>query len=234
MKKYRDKTPEQNMRLVTVEIIERAIKFSVKKKRDIFISKTSGGKGVEVKTLDPRTERGRENLDRFLTPIKRHYTVSGLGSPEEPGSINWRKVNLPLGRRILLLFQVSVSFFLKGTPLKNRLYRWMGVQIGRNSEIMQLVWFDHFRPELISIGDNTLIGAFSRLTVHAYEGCGKFRYGLISIGSNCTIGGGTGMGMIIIEDNVRTLPGTSLSPYFVKIKAGSVVGWDPPPLRQPD
>ena len=107
----------------------------------------------------------------------------------------------------------------------------MGVHIGRGSEIMQTVWFDHFRPELIFIGENTLIGATSRITVHAYEGSGKFRYGLVEIGSDCVLGAGTGMGPIKIEDNVRTLPGTTLSPYFARIKSGSVVGWNPPPLR---
>ncbi len=137
-------------------------------------------------------------------------------------------------RRILVGILVTASFVMKGTLLKNRLYRWMGVHIGKNVEIMQLAWLDHFRPELIFIGDNTLIGAFSRLTVHAYEGAGRFRYGLIEIGANCIIGGGTGMGPIVIEDNVRTLPGTTLSPYLARIRAGAVVGFSPPPVKLPD
>ena len=234
MKKYRNKTPEEVMQMVTTEIIKRAIRFSMKKNRPINISKTSGGKGVEVKTLNPRTAEGRVNLQRFLTPVKRHYTVSGLGAPEEPNAIHWRTLNLPFGRRTLHTLQVAVSFLMKGTPMKTKFYRWMGVHIGANTEIMQLVWLDHFRPELIFIGDNTLVGAYSRITVHAYEGRGRFRYGLVEIGSNCTIGAGTGMGTIRIEDNVRTLPGTTLSPYFVKIKAGSVVGWNPPPVHSED
>jgi len=44
MKKYRDKTPDEVMRMVTIEIIERAIKLGAKKNRAIHISKTSGGK----------------------------------------------------------------------------------------------------------------------------------------------------------------------------------------------
>jgi acetyltransferase-like isoleucine patch superfamily enzyme len=98
---------------------------------------------------------------------------------------------------------------------------------------MQLAWLDHFRAELIFIGDNTLIGAFCRLTVHAYEGAGKFRYGLIEIGSNCVIGAGTGIGPILIEDGVRTLPGATLSPYLARIRAGAVVGYAPPPVKLP-
>lgn len=233
MKKYREKSPEETIKLVTIEIIERAIKFSKKKNRSIFISKTSGGVGTNVKDLDPNTNKGKENLETFLNPIRRHYTFSGLGSPEENNSINWRVLNLPFGRRILLVFQVFISFILKGTPFKNKLYRWMGIHVKKGAEIMQLVWLDHFRPELIFIGENSLLGAFTRLTVHAYEGSGKFRYGLIEIGNNCKIGAGTGMGPIKIEDNVRTLPGATLSPYFSRIKAGTVVGWDPPTVKEP-
>ncbi len=231
MKKYRNKTPEEVMKLVTIEIIERAIKLGRKNKRIIFISKTSGGKGIDVNTLNPKTPEGKENLEKFLTPVRRHYTFSGLGDAEEPNSINWRKLNLPFGRRTLLLFQVAVSFFLKGTPAKNKFLRWMGVHVGQGTEIMQLVWLDHFRPELIFIGNNVLMGAFTRVTVHAYEGAGKFRYGLVEIGNNSKIGAGTGIGPIKIEENVRTLPGTTLSPYLAKVKSGSVVGWDPPTVK---
>jgi acetyltransferase-like isoleucine patch superfamily enzyme len=234
MKKYSGRTPEDVIKLVTIEIIERAVKLGRKNNRTISISKTSGGKGKNVNELDPRTEEGKKNLEEFLTPVRRHYTFSGLGSPEEKNSINWRVLNLPFGRRLLLLFQVAVSFFLKGASFKNKFYRWMGIHVGKGAEIMQLVWLDHFRPELIFIGENTLLGAFTRLTVHAYEGSGKFRYGLIEIGDNCKIGAGTGMGPIIIENNVRTLPGATLSPYLSRIKSGSVVGWNPPNIKTKD
>lgn len=232
MKKYSNKSPEEVMKLVTTEIIKRAILLGNKKHRSIFISKTSGGKGIDVGTLNPKTNEGKENLEKFLTPVRRFYTFTGLGSPEEKDAINWRILNLPFFRRILLVFQVAVSFFLKGSPVKNKLYRWMGAHIGKGTEIMQMVWLDHFRPELIFIGENTVLGAFTQLTVHAYEGSGKFRYGIIEIGNKCVIGAGTGMGPIQIEDNVRTLPGTTLSPYFSKIKSGSIIGWNPPNLKE--
>ncbi len=232
MKKYSNKSPEEVMKLVTTEIIKRAILLGNKKHRSIFISKTSGGKGIDVGTLNLKTNEGKGNLEKFLTPVRRFYTFTGLGSPEEKDAINWRILNLPFFRRILLVFQVAVSFFLKGSPVKNKLYRWMGAHIGKGTEIMQMVWLDHFRPELIFIGENTVLGAFTQLTVHAYEGSGKFRYGIIEIGNKCVIGAGTGMGPIQIEDNVRTLPGTTLSPYFSRIKSGSIIGWNPPNLKE--
>ncbi len=131
MKKYKNKTPDEVIKIVTIEIIERAIKLGKKHKRIITISKTSGGKGTDVNELNPKTLEGKNNLEKFLTPIRRHYTFSGLGSIEETNSINWRVLNLPFGRRILLVFQVGLSFFLKGTSFKNKLYRWMGVHVGQ-------------------------------------------------------------------------------------------------------
>ncbi len=232
MKKYRGMQPDEVMKTVTTEIIDRAIKLSRKKKREIYISKTSGGKGVNVNELNSKTKEGKDNLEKFLNPVRRRYTFHGLGSPEEKNSINWRVLNLPFWRRILLVFQVGISFFLKGTSFKNKFYRWMGIHVKSGAEIMQLVWLDHFRPELIFIGENTVLGAFTRLTVHAYEGSGKFSYGLITIGDNCMIGAGTGMGPINIESNSRTLPGATLSPYLTTIRSGSIVGWDPPNVKE--
>lgn len=232
MKRFRNLSPEEVMRKVTTEMVLRAVKLGRRKGRQIYISKSSGGQGVPVDHLDPRTPEGRRALEQFLTPVKRHYTFHGLGLPEEKNAINWRKLNVSTPRRILLFIQLILSLIMKGTPLKNKFLRIMGVHIGKNTEIMQGVWLDHFRPELIFIGDNTLIGAFSRLTVHAYEGGGRFRYGLIEIGNRCIIGAGTGMGAIKIEDDVRVLPGTVLSPYLTRIRSRSVVGWNPPNVRR--
>ncbi len=226
-------TPEEAMREVTKDIILRAIKMAKRKGRTINIGKTARGRGTDVAMLDPRTPEGRKRLEAFLTPVRRHYTFFGLGAPEEPNAISWRSLNLPLWRRALVGLQITVSLFMKGTPLKNKLYRWMGAHIGKNVEIMQMAWLDHYRPELIWIGDHTLIGAFTRITVHGYDGAGRFRYGLVEIGKNCLIGGGTGIGPIKIEDGVRTLPGTTLSPYFARVRAGSVVGHNPPAIRLP-
>lgn len=228
------KSPKEVMREVTEDMIRRALRLARARGRTVYISKSAKGKGVDLSTLDPVTPEGRRNLEDFFTPVNRFYTFSGLGASEEPKAINWREINLPLWRRPLVLARVAMSFLMKGSPRKNRLYRSMGCTIGRNVEVMQMAWLDHFRPELIFIGDNTLIGAFTRITCHGYEGSGRFRYGLVEIGSNCTIGAGTGIGPIKIEDNVRTLPGTTLSPYLVRVRAGSVVGFNPPPVKLPE
>ncbi len=232
--KSRQVSPESVMREVTEQIVRRAVRLGRRKGLTICISKSARGKRVPVEELDPDVSEGRKRLESYLTPTARHYTISGLGAPEDRNSVNWRSVNLPLYRRIFLQILVAISFVLKGTPFKNRLYRLMGAHIGKNVEIMQLAWLDHFRPELIFVGDDTLIGAFTRITVHAYEGAGRFRYGLVEIGANCVIGAGTGIGLVRIEDAVRTLPGTTLSPYFARVRSGSVVGFNPPPVKLPE
>ncbi|HQF88014.1 MAG TPA: DapH/DapD/GlmU-related protein [Acidobacteriota bacterium] len=233
MSNRQHETPEDAMRRVTAEIVGRAARYARRRGLDVRISKTSRGAGTPVVELDPATPAGKARLAEYLARPARHYTLAGLGAPEDPNAVNWRKVNLPAPRRTLLTVMVGISFLLKGTPFKNRWYRWMGVHVGRNVEVMQMVWLDHFRPELVFIGDNTLVGAFSQFTVHAYEGRGRFRFGLVEVGRNCTIGAGAGLGMIKVEDDVRILPGTVVSPYYPRIKAGTVVGYDPPPKSSP-
>jgi len=228
-----DTSPEEAIRSATRQMVRRALRKARKKGRTIFISKTSNGKRTDIRTLDPDTPEGSRNLDSYLTPACRHYTFSGLGDPEDRQAVPWRTINLSLPERILVLVLVAFTFVMKGSPMKNRVYRLMGAHIGKNVEIMQLAWLDHFRPDLIFIGDQTLVGAYTRITVHAYEGSGKFRYGLVEIGSHCVLGAGTGIGPMLMEDGVRTLPGTTVSPYLVRVRAGSVVGYDPPSVKPP-
>lgn len=234
MKRRGDRSPDAVIRQVTEEIVRRAIRLGRKRGRQIRISRTSRGKGRPVEDLDPDTPAGRAALDALFARPARHLTVSGLGAPEEPGSINWRALNAPLGRRLALMVAVAFALVMKGSPFKNRLLRRMGSHIGRNVEIMQMAWLDHFRPELIFIGDGTVLGAFTRITVHTYEGGGRFRYGLVEIGKNCILGAGTGIGVCRMGDGVRTLPGTIVSPYYPRIEPGAVVGFAPPPKTLPD
>lgn len=225
---------EKRVEKVIKEIITRAIKMGKRKNRTIYISKTMGGEKIPVNKLNPKTKPGQKNLKEFLKKKRLYYIFSNLGKPSEKNTINWRKINLPLRKRVNHMMLTLFCSMLKGCQLKNKIYRFMGVDIGKNVEIMHLAWLDHFRPELISIGDNTLLGAFTKLSVHFYEGQGVFRVGYIQIGKNCLIGAGTGMAFIRIEDNVRTLPGTALSPYFTYLKEGTVVGFNPPPKKLPN
>src|SRR5512140_3251891 len=120
-------TPEEAMRDVTTDMIRRAIRLARRKRRTVYISKTSNGKRTDIATLDPSTRDGAEKLTAYLTPVARHYTFSGLGAPEEEGAINWRTINLPPWKRPLVLLLVALTFVMKGTPAKNKVYRLMGM-----------------------------------------------------------------------------------------------------------
>lgn len=219
------------MKMVTIEMIERACRYGKKMERDIYFHRSAKGPGVNVQELDPAKPETRKKLEEVLGTVKRHYTFSGLGLPSEKNSVSWRKINLPPGRRLSLWYKMAASLFMRGNPKKVKFLRKMGYHIGDDAEIMQFCWLDHFRPELIYVGEKTLLGAFSKISVHAYEGGGRFTYGITEIGSSCIIGGGSTLGGIKIEDNVRLLPDTTVSPYMARIKKGSVVGWNPPPVR---
>src|SRR5262245_56572763 len=215
--------PEAVLRRVTERFLRRAIRLGRRRRREIFLAKTSRGRGVPVSRLDPDTPEGRAEIDRLFVRPPRHLTISGLGAPEEPDAINWRSLVGGWPRRAFLLVAGSLSLFLKGTPAKNRFLRRLGVHVGRNVEVMQMVWLDHFCPELIFLGDGSLLGAFTRITVHTYEGKGRFRYGIVEIGRDCTLGAGTGVGVCRMGDGVRTLPGTVVSPYYPRVEPGATL-----------
>jgi acetyltransferase-like isoleucine patch superfamily enzyme len=116
--------------------------------------------------------------------------------------------------------------------LKNRLCRLVGVKLGKDTEIMQAAWLDHFCPELIYVGDHTLVGAFCKISTHSYEGAGKFRVGLVRIGDDCVLASGVSLAAIRIGDGTRVLPNTTLSPYFARIHRYSLVGGEAPAVSR--
>jgi len=66
-------------------------------------------------------------------------------------------------------------------------YKLMGVTIGKNVQIMPGVRMEIFFPELISIGDNVVIGQEVFIACHEFN-VTEFRYGPITIGKNVLIG----------------------------------------------
>lgn len=78
-----------------------------------------------------------------------------------------------------------------GTPLMSLYYRLMGAKVGRGCTIESghaVAW------DLISIGDDTSIGADSQLLGYRVED-GKLRFGRIDIGSRCFVGIHSALGL---------------------------------------
>lgn len=96
---------------------------------------------------------------------------------------------------------------------KNFVLRRVGVDLGRNCSIAFDATMDLFRPDLISIGDNTIIGYDSVILTHeALQD--EMRVGSVEIGENVMIGA-----RCIVLPGVRIGDGA-------KISAGSLVNRD--------
>jgi acetyltransferase-like isoleucine patch superfamily enzyme len=99
---------------------------------------------------------------------------------------DWSKVKNPL-RVALNYLVVRICGLLPSLKTKNALYRSIGIKVGRNVSVGLEVTFDIFFPELIEIGDNSVIGYGSTLLCHEFL-IDKWKKGPIEIGKNVLIG----------------------------------------------
>ncbi len=118
------------------------------------------------------------------------------------GDINslwfWYKTVNPV-KVVFNFIIIYIARFVPWLPLKNSLYRLLGMQVGANVSIGLMVMFDIFFPELIEIGDNTVIGYNSTILAHEYM-VKEWGTGKVKIGKNVTIGA-----------NVTILPGVVIN-----------------------
>jgi hypothetical protein len=221
-------TIDDALRAAVTRIVRRGIRLARKKGRTITLARSSAADPVDIRELDPDTPNGRERLEKMLRGKTNYYTFDGLGKLSDRDRIHWTALNRPLWKRVPISCLVLGAMLLRGGNLKNRLYRLAGVRVGRDTEIMQAAWIDHFCPELVEIGEGSLIGAFCKISSHAYEGVGKVRIGLVKIGDNCVLASGVSLAAIRIGDGTRVLPNATLSPFFVRLHKNSLVTIPPP------
>jgi acetyltransferase-like isoleucine patch superfamily enzyme len=95
--------------------------------------------------------------------------------------------------------------------VKNWLYRnLLGMKIGNTSALALMVMPDTMFPELIEIGDNSIIGYNTTILAHEYL-IKEYRLGKVEIGNNVMIGA-----------NCLILPGVEIGDNSI-IAAGAVV-----------
>jgi acetyltransferase-like isoleucine patch superfamily enzyme len=111
---------------------------------------------------------------------------------------------------------IQLCHYIPSLAVKRALYRLMGMSVG---ELVSFAWRttpDLFFPELIRVGDNSIIGYNTTILAHEYL-LHEWRTGPVEIGANVTIGA-----------NCTILPGVIIGDGAV-ISAMSLVNKDVPP-----
>jgi len=98
----------------------------------------------------------------------------------------WYKTRNPIKAMFYSFLMTAMKFF-PPCSLKNDVFRAMGVKIGKDVAISPGVLIDPFFPELITIGDGSIIGWDSKLLTHEYL-IDEILIGEIKIGKKVLIG----------------------------------------------
>lgn len=115
--------------------------------------------------------------------------------------------------------------------LKNILYSAMGIKIGKHVSVGFEVNMDIFFPELIEIGENTIIGFNTTILCHEFL-VREYRTGKVAIGKNVTIGANTTIlpGVRIADNSVvsaHSLVNTDISGFVGGVPARQLkTDWD--------
>lgn len=119
--------------------------------------------------------------------MSRHERLTITPAPDQRNSlVLWHKTVAPLKvlRNGLLIMLARHSPSL---ALKRGLFRALGMKVGADVSFAWQVTPDLFFPELIQVGDNTIIGYNTTILAHEYL-LTEWRTGPVRIGANVTIG----------------------------------------------
>ena len=168
-----------------------------------------------------------------MSPLDHNAPASSGVDPLPPASVRYARLTVtpaPDARNSLVLWHRTVApwrvlrnglFILlaRHSPslaLKRWLYRRLGMAVGAHVSFAWQVTPDLFFPELISVGDNSIIGYNTTILAHEYL-IGEWRTGRVQIGASVTIGA-----------NCTILPGVIIGDGAV-VSAMSLVNKDIPP-----
>lgn len=115
----------------------------------------------------------------------RNLTRRGAPGPHNP-LCYWATFVSPL-RVVWNFLIIFLCRYLPSLRLKRFLYRLVGIKIGRHVSVGLMVMFDIFFPQLITIGDNSVIGYNSVILAHEFL-VKDWSTGPVVIGANVLIG----------------------------------------------
>lgn len=127
----------------------------------------------------------------------------------------WRQV-APLWRVAWNFSLIQLSRYLPFLRLKNFLLRLVGIKVASSASVGLMAMFDVLRPDLIVIGENTIIGYNVTILCHEFLPH-EYRLGRVEIGS-----------WVLIGANATILPGVRIGDGAI-VGAGAVVTRDVPP-----
>ena len=119
---------------------------------------------------------------------------------------------------------IYVCRYLPSLRWKNTLYRWLGVRVGPRTAFGLSATLDIFFPQLITVGDNSIIGYDSVILAHEYLR-DELRTGPVVIGRDVVVGAGcTVLPGVVIGDGAVV---SAHSLVNKDVPAGAVVGGVP-------
>jgi acetyltransferase-like isoleucine patch superfamily enzyme len=131
-----------------------------------------------------------------------------------------------LGPILICCFYVIV-YSMKHLPsltLKRWIFRMLGMKLGKNVTIASGVTLDYFFPELIEIGDNTIVGMDAMILTHEFLH-DRWRNGKVRIGTNVLLGAqSTVLAGVTIGDGAKI---SAMSLVHKSVPAGAFVGGVP-------
>ena len=144
------------------------------------------------------------NIMRHLNSFKSKGTHNSLWY--------WTEIVSPL-KVVFNYICMCLARISPSLRLKNLLYSFMGIKIGKHVSVGLEVNMDIFFPELIEIGENSIIGFNTTILCHEFL-VKEYRTGRVIIGKNVTIGA-----------NTTILPGVRIADNSV-VSAHSLVNSD--------
>jgi acetyltransferase-like isoleucine patch superfamily enzyme len=127
----------------------------------------------------------------------------------------WWKVSNPVRTTINTII-LYFCRFIPSLGLKRSFYSLLGMKIGKGVSVGLGAMFDIFFPELISIGDNSIVGYNTTILCHEFL-VDKWKKGQVEIGKKVMVGA-----------QCLIMPGVKIGDQ-AKIAAFSLVNRDIPP-----